>query len=197
MASNVQAPRSWSASEQHQVRSELTELKARYCRFLDCKRWQDYAGVFALDGISQFGPDPEEGAVVGREAIIALMEKQLKNAQTVHHVHPGEFRFHDDGQVSALWPMDDRVAYSGFVLQGSGYYEERYRSIDGQWYIQHMRIHRLRVDITPRGWIRPSALGMRLVFLMQKTGLLKLLSPAASKTLEQAHATGIEPGLFE
>lgn len=186
----------WSENEKQQARVELAELKARYCRFLDCKQWQDYAGVFAPDGCSQFGPDPVEGSVVGREAIISLMEKQLKKAFTVHRVHPGEFRFHDNGEVTALWPMDDRVANPGFVLEGSGYYEERYRQIDGEWYIQHMRIHRLRVDISPTGWLRPSALGMRLVFLLQKLGILSLLSPKASKTLEQAHAVGIDEGLF-
>ena len=114
----------------------------------------------------------------------------------MHHVHPGEFRFHESGEVSALWPMDDRVANPGFVLEGSGYYEEHYRQIEGQWYIQHMRLHRLRVDMIPTSWIRPSALGMRLVLFMQKTGLLKLFSPSASHTLAQATATGIEEGLF-
>jgi SnoaL-like domain len=186
----------WGDAEKQRAREEITELKARYCRFLDCKQWQDYAGVFAPDGVSQFGPDPEEGAVVGREAIIALLSKQLKGAVTAHRIHPGEFRFHENGEASALWPMDDRVAKPGFVLEGAGYYEERYRRIDGQWFIQHMRIHRLRVDITPAGWLRPTALGMRLVFLLQNIGLLKLLSPAASKTLAQAHVTGIEEGLF-
>jgi hypothetical protein len=196
MNSGTQASPQWDQAEQQLARVEIAELKARYCRFLDCKQWQDYAGVFAPDGCSQFGPDPETGAVQGREAIIALMKKQLKRARTEHRVHPGEFRFHDNGEVTALWPMDDRVANPGFVLGGSGYYEERYRRIDGQWYIQHMRIHRLRVDMNPTGFIRPSALGMRLVLLLQRIGLLKLLSPEASNTLAQAQATGIEEGLF-
>lgn len=186
----------WSEDARVQARAALSELKARYCRTLDCKQWQAYAGVFAPDGCSQFGPDPEEGSVTGREAIIELMEKQLKKASTVHHVHPAEFRFHDNGEVTALWPMDDRVANPGFVLEGSGYYEERYRQIDGDWYIQHMRIHRLRVDISPRGWLRPSALGMRLVLLLQRLGILALLSPEASKTLAQAQAVGVDEGLF-
>jgi hypothetical protein len=186
----------WEDARQQQARNEISELKARYCRFLDCKQWQNYAEVFAADGCMQFGPSLEEGAANGREEIVRLLKRQLRQAQTAHHVHPAEFKFHDNGQVSALWPMDDRVANPGFVLEGSGYYEEHYRQIDGRWYIQHMRLHRLRVDIIPTSWWRPSAVGMRLVLLMQKTGLLKLLSPAASKTLAQAQATGIEEDLF-
>ena len=58
------------------------------------------------------------------------------------------------------------------------------------------QLARLRVDVIPTSWIRPSALGMRLVLFMQKTGLLKLFSPSASHTLAQATATGIEEGLF-
>jgi hypothetical protein len=179
----------WGEQQKQQVRNEITELKARYCRFLDCKQWQGFAGVFAADGIMQFGPSLEEGAVTGREDIVGLLKRQLKRAATVHHVHPGEFRFGDNGEVTALWPMDDRVANPGFVLEGSGYYEERYLRVDGQWYIQHMRLHRLRVDMIPTSWWRPSAVGMRLVLLMQKTGLLVLLSPAASKTMAQAQST--------
>lgn len=186
----------WDFSRQQQARTEISELKARYCRFLDCKRWDDYAEVFAPDGCSQFGPSLEDGAAHGRDEIKKLLKKQLRNAVTAHRVHPAEFRFSENGEVSALWPMDDRVANSGFVLEGSGYYEELYRNIDGHWYIQHMRIHRLRVDMIPGPWWKPAALGMRLVLLMQRTGLLKLLSPEASKTLAQATATGIEEGLF-
>lgn len=105
-------------------------------------------------------------------------------------------RFQDSGEVSALWPMDDRVANPGFVLECSGYYEERYRQIDGQWYIQHMRLHRTRVGMIPTSWFRPRAVGMRLVLLLKRTGLLELLSPKASNTLGQALATGIEENTF-
>jgi hypothetical protein len=196
MTGSITEPADWSQLRQQQARNEIGELKARYCRFLDCKQWHAYSEVFAADGCMQFGPSIEEGAASGRADIVALLKKQLKRAETVHHVHPAEFHFHDNGEVSALWPMDDRVANPGFILEGSGYYEEHYRRIEGRWYIQHMRLHRLRVDMIPGSWLRPSALVMRLVLLMQRTGLLKILSPAASKTLAQAQATGIEEGLF-
>ena len=187
----------WDNDGRQRARHAIGELKARYCRFLDCKRWRDVAGVFAPDGCMQFGPDIEQGAVHGREQIATLLSDMLKKAQTVHHVHPGEFRFHDNGEVTALWPMDDRVANPGFVLEGSGYYEERYRQVDGQWYIQHMRLHRLRVDMRPTSIFRPSALGMRLVLLLQKVGILALLAPAESRTLAQAQSTGIDERLFQ
>lgn len=187
----------WDEGPRQLARTAISELKARYCRFLDCKQWPDFAGVFTPDGCMQFGPNLEDGSVNGREEITALLKKQLKNANTAHRIHPGEFKFHDNGEVSVLWPMDDRVANPSFVLEGAGYYQERYRQIDGQWYIQHMRLRRLRVDMIPNSIFRPSALGMRLVLLMQKTGLLKLLSPANSKTLAQATETGISEDLFQ
>lgn len=186
----------WDELSRQQAMNDVSELKARYCRFLDCKRWADFANVFAPESIMQFGPSLEEGSVQGRDKFVALLTKQLRKATTVHHVHPAEFRFQDSGEVAAMWPMDDRVANPGFVLEGSGYYEERYRQIDGQWYIQHMRLHRTRVDMIPTSRFRPRAVGMRLVLLLKRTGLLKLLSPKASSTLGQALATGIEEDIF-
>jgi len=197
MSSSESAKNAWSDAEKQLARIDIGELKARYCRFLDCKEWQNYAGVFTTNGIMQFGPKLADGAVHGREEIVQLLSKQLKHANTTHRVHPAEFKFHDNGDVSALWPMDDRVDNPGFVLVGAGYYQELYRKVDGQWLIQHMRLHRLRVDMQPKSVLNPIALVMRLVFVMQKLGLLKLLSPENSKTLAQAQATGIDEGLFE
>ncbi len=171
-----------------ELRAQLTELKARYCRYLDCKRWEDLAQLFAPDGRMQFGPDPAWGMVQGREAIAEHLTEQLRRATTVHHVHPGEIELQDATHASAIWPMDDLVANWGYVLNGSGYYEEQYAFDEGRWMIQHSRLHRLRVDF------KPTSIVIRVVLWLHKLGILKRLSPEAGNTLDQALRVGIAEG---
>lgn len=133
----------------------------------------------------QMGPTME-GAVVGREEILAMQNRELRNAKTVHQFHAGEFVFHKDGTVTVLWPMQDIVESNLYLLKGAGYYKEKYVQVNGEWKISHWRLLRTRIDFKPKG------LALRLVLLAQSCGLLKLISPATSLKLTQTTADGFD-----
>lgn len=168
-------------------RAAIGEVKARYCRYIDTARFDDVGAAFAPDGVLQFGPD-ESSNIEGPAAIAALLREQLAEANTTHQVHSPEMRLEEDGSVHVIWAMQDRVETSGYRLDGSGYYEERYVLLEGGWRIAHSRIHRLRVDFQPR------SLAIRVALLLHRMGLLKRLMPAEGTQLEQALAEGVPPG---
>ena len=52
--------------------------------------------------------------------------------------------------ATGIWAMFDYVEFSPAPnrtgLQGYGHYHETYTKVDGRWYIQFMKLTRLRVD---------------------------------------------------
>ncbi len=187
----------WTEKEKQKARNEITDVKARYCRLLDCKQWEAYAETFMPDGVLQYGPNAEISTVNGRAEIIGLLSMMLRKAVTAHRIHPAEFHFLNNGEVRAIWPMDDRVEQPGYIVDGSGYYDDLYCQMEGEWHIKYMHLRRLRVDMKAGPWYSPMSWIMRLVFLMQRTGLLKLLSPKASITMAESEASGINIDLFD
>ena len=137
----------------------IRQLKAKYCRFLDTKRWQDLHALFAQDcrfeGMGNYLPS-------GASADTFIHFVQARHARTisVHHCHTPEIEFTGHHEARAIWAMEDFVewqdlqdvaaewqGYRGF--RGYGHYEEAYRRIDGQWRIAFVRLTRLRVDGVP------------------------------------------------
>jgi hypothetical protein len=125
---------------------ELKTLKARYFRYLDTKQWERWRQLFTDDvelaGLSAPFADAD--------AFVAAMRVNLQDAWTVHHGHTPELKVSGPSTASGIWPMTDYVEFpqdgERRGLAGWGYYEERYRKVDGGWRIAYMRLTRLRVD---------------------------------------------------
>lgn len=125
---------------------EITQLKARYCRFVDTKDWD----AFGAQLVDDYYFDSDGGILEGRDAVVAMVKRALGTAMTIHQVHNPEITFTGPDDASAIWPMYDYVilAEDGdqFVLHGYGYYLEDYvRTRDG-WRLQRCEERRLRVD---------------------------------------------------
>lgn len=125
---------------------EITQLKARYCRYVDTKDWAAWGDLLVDD----YYFDSDGGVYQGRDEVVAFVSAALGNAMTVHHVHTPEITITGPDTASAIWPMYDYVIIPGdgseFVLHGYGYYDEDYvRTAEG-WRIQRCTEKRLRVD---------------------------------------------------
>ena len=129
-------------------RLAIWDVKARYCRFLDSKQWDSFAGLFTDDAILDVVDAGGPPAVQGRDNVLALVKVSVETAKTAHQVHNPEIAF--DGETAeVIWAMQDRVVYAeGHGLVGYGHYTERYRKQGGVWKIAHLKLTRLHVDLT-------------------------------------------------
>lgn len=158
---------------------DIATVKARYTRFIDTKCWREFAELFTEDAVMQMGED-ESSERRGREAIVALLSQDVGEVHTLHRVFPGEITFTDDHCATAIWPMIDEVETKGFELRGHGFYREEYCRLQGQWYIKHWRLLRVRLQ-----W-KPKSLMFRMLSLLYRSGLLKLFAPDAARQFAQS-----------
>ena len=128
---------------------QLEYLKARYCRFLDCKDWGAWRSLFADDFYSDTtasgGPK-----IHGADEFVSFVKKTLKPQyrKTVHQVHTPELTFTSETHATGIWALEDFVRFlPGLSLRGYGHYHETYEKVEGQWLIKTSRLTRLRGDI--------------------------------------------------
>ena len=155
----------------------ITQLKARYGRCIDLKRWDVLPTLFTADARCEgFGG---VNHAVDIATFVAGVAKRLDGAVTVHHFHQPDVVFTGADRAKAIWAMMDYNEWPRPIglpgapeapgFQGFGFYEEAYRRVGEAWRIDVMRLVRLRVDPLPQrdpaqpgpftpapGWLRPS-----------------------------------------
>ncbi|QIG80828.1 nuclear transport factor 2 family protein [Stakelama tenebrarum] len=124
----------------------LSNLKAAYCRLLDAKDWDGFAGLmtpdFALDVSASDGP-----VIAGRDAAVASIRGSIEAAKTVHQVHAPEIAIDGDA-ATGVWAMQDRLVWpNGRSLTGWGHYHERYVRTGEGWRIAESKLTRLHMDM--------------------------------------------------
>jgi SnoaL-like domain len=131
---------------------ELRELKARYFRLMDTKRWDEWADLFTEDCVAWVEDQPDV-TYTGRDQFVTSTSSILAEAVTVHHGHMPEITLEpgDEDRAQGIWAMEDCVQIptpdGDITLKGYGHYHERYRrGGDGRWRIASLRLERLRVD---------------------------------------------------
>lgn len=128
----------------------IKRLKARYFRFLDTKRWDDWGRVFARD-VRMEVPEADVD-LDGRQAVVENVSVALEGARTVHHGHMPEIELTGPDTARGIWAMFDYVEWPAgedgarVGLRGYGHYHEEYVREDGEWRIARIRLERLRVD---------------------------------------------------
>ncbi|EUA07597.1 snoaL-like domain protein [Mycobacterium kansasii 732] len=151
----------------------IKQLKARYCRYLDTKRWDDWRQLFTDDFVSD--TSQSGGRVIrGADEFVSYVRNALgKPSQpTVHHVHAPELALTSPTTATGIWALEDVVRLGpGVNLNGRGHYHETYEKLDGSWLIKSSTLTRLREDvfnslfsvrISPRLRDRAASLARRL-----------------------------------
>ncbi|OBJ56665.1 nuclear transport factor 2 family protein [Mycobacterium sp. 1423905.2] len=151
----------------------IKQLKARYCRYLDTKRWDEWRQLFTDDFVSDTS---ESGGKViqGADEFVSFVRTALgKPSQpTAHQVHAPEITLTSDTTATGVWALHDVVRLGpGLNLNGRGHYHETYQKVDDRWLIKTSTLTRLREDVFNSlfsVWISPrlrnagSALARRL-----------------------------------
>ena len=128
---------------------QITQLKARYFRLVDTKRWDEWGMVFASDAVLELPEGDLE--LRGRDEIVANVSTFMKDVLSVHHGHMPEIEITGDGTARGTWAMHDYVEWPETDgrrngLHGYGHYVEEYVHEEGEWRIARTRLERLRVD---------------------------------------------------
>ncbi|SCW38416.1 SnoaL-like domain-containing protein [Sphingobium faniae] len=167
MSNSSQLPADGAARQWFAI-DAVRNLKSRYFRTMDGKDWAGLAMVFAPDAdfdarcsfSLRAGDDSPAGRLAadwhlfGREAIVDFIRAGTQAYVTVHHGHGHEVVLDGPDDAHGVIAMEDfifeqRDGAMRQLLHGMGHYHERYRRIDGCWYILSSRISRLYVDYTP------------------------------------------------
>jgi acetyl esterase/lipase len=132
---------------------QIHQLKARYFRLMDTKRWDEMRAVFARE--ATLTDEESNSRWSGRDGIVAGLARVLAPpVRTFHHGHMPEIELLSDTEARGVWAMNDWVDTPAFTLDGWGHYHERYAFEDGAWRIAELRLTRLRVERTPKAAAR-------------------------------------------
>ncbi|WP_228001131.1 nuclear transport factor 2 family protein [Nocardia australiensis] len=118
----------------------IRQLKYRYFRTLDFKRWDEFADTLTVDAAGRYGTHAlgEPLTLDGRAAITAFMRENLGPSIVTTHIatHP---EITVDGETATgSWAFEDTVIATDYrvLIRGAGYYTDGYRrDPDGQWRI--------------------------------------------------------------
>ena len=129
----------------------IRQLKARYFRLMDQKKWEEWAQVFCEDVVID---TKEEGSplIHGRQAFYEYLPPILEGVKTVHHGHMSEIELTSETTATGTWSMEDMLWWppeqGGRHLWGKGWYFEQYRKeADGEWRILELKLRRIRVEV--------------------------------------------------
>jgi hypothetical protein len=146
----------------------IKQLKYRYIRFLDQKRWDDMAGIMTPDAVAAYSGG--KYSFDGRDAVVDFLRRSMgaETFHSSHKVHHPEIELLSPTTARGTWALDDVVIMTDFELtvRGAAYYEDTYERVDGRWKIKTTGYKRLYEEIQPRGNVE----GLKLTASWWSTG---------------------------
>lgn len=148
---------------------EIKRVKARYWRSMDRRQWDEFESCFTEDcvfdcrmanitpvlGVMPQSTDPgamPEFLFCGGKEIRNSIERRLVGVRSVHQGHIPEIDILSPDEATAIFPFEDLLDFPEGVspryIHGYGHYHEKYRRIDGKWYIREFAIYRLRITLS-------------------------------------------------
>jgi len=134
----------------------IKQLKARYFRLMDQKRWREWEEVFTTDVTAVYhnAPNnrPNDGLPEllhcnGRAHLVETVSQVLAQAISMHHGHMPEIELTGPTTAKGIWAMFDYLRFPNGSFKGYGHYEEEYVKEASGWKIKSILLTRLYCDI--------------------------------------------------
>jgi len=112
----------------------IKKLKARYWNDVDAQQWDDLADCFSQDTVFD---TPFFGRMEGRDHIIRVLKRAMRDVKTAHQGHNPEIEIIDSSSAKGRWALNDCVGTgSKQFSRGYGCYEDEYVKDNGAWKIK-------------------------------------------------------------
>lgn len=128
-------------------RTAIVELTARYCQ---CALAGDAAAVvdlFTSDGIMEAGDTLEQG----RERLLALYRESFGDLRPLPCVHNHVVEI-DGDDATGVCTLELRMVENGEAYTAAGWYEDRFRRVDGAWRFAHRKLFFYHRVPLAKGW---------------------------------------------
>jgi len=135
---------------------DIKQLKARYCRLIDQKNWEELEANFVLDATIEIAGAPgganDTKQFSSAHAFVESLQQLMAPLVSVHQVHAPEIEILGPETAKGTWTISDRLVFPDGsplkILQGWGIYHEIYRKESGCWRFVSVRLERLLVEPT-------------------------------------------------
>jgi hypothetical protein len=125
----------------------IKQLKARYFRLMDTKKWGELEDVFCADAIVDTTGDGGWTTHSASE-FVEMLRASIEQVTTVHHGHMPEIELTSATTARAVWAMEDQLWWpEGAPLRhmhGYGHYLDTYEKTSTGWRIKSLTLTRLQ-----------------------------------------------------
>ena len=117
----------------------IKQLKYKYFRCLDSKRWEEMAETLVEDSTAAY--DNGKYKYDGKPAILEFLSSSLNDPDIIslHQGHHPEIRLTSESTADGTWYLEDYLIFAkaDMRLRGAGFYSDKYVKVDGEWKIHH------------------------------------------------------------
>jgi hypothetical protein len=130
----------------------IKQLKYRYMRCIDEKRWDELSECFAENATVSYSGD--KYAFAGRDAIMKFLVDSMDRDSFLSSPRVGQpgIELTSETTATGIWALQDTVIDTQFeiTLRGAAFYRDEYVKIGGQWKIQSTGYERTFEEIESR-----------------------------------------------
>jgi hypothetical protein len=138
----------------------IKRVKYAYLRTLDLKQWDELAALLTDDVTSSYSDGKH--SFNGKKEVMGFLKESMDSPSmiTKHNCHHPEIDVLSSTDAKGTWYLEDMVINPGnpkasppvpaIVLEGTGFYEDKYRKVSGQWKIAHTGYQRVYREIFDR-----------------------------------------------
>ena len=130
-------------------RETIRDLARRYAHYVWQKKIAAAVDLFSEDGEMDTGEAPP---LRGRAALLEAYQRMLGDARFQPFVHNHVIDLAGD-EASGICYLDLRAVQEGRSMIGSGYYEDRYRRVAGEWKFQSRKLQMDWLVPLDEGWV--------------------------------------------